>query len=106
MDVKLYVGNLPFDTSEDFIREIFGETGTVVSVALIKDRVTGYSKGFGFVEMSSPPEAQAAIKALNGRMVGDRALSVSVARPREEHQGLPRRDNSRSHAARGKGKRY
>ncbi len=106
MDVKLYVGNLPFDANEDFIRDMFAHSGTVVSVVLIKDRSTGVSKGFGFVEMSSQPEAEAAIKALNGRLVADRALSVSVARPREEKQGLPRRDLSRGHIGRGKGKRY
>lgn len=106
MDVKLYVGNLPFDSSEDSVRDMFAQTGTVVSVVLIKDRSTGVSRGFGFVEMSSKPDAEAAIKALNGRMVGDRALSVSVARPREERPGLPRRDGSRGHVGRGRGKRY
>lgn len=84
MDVKLYVGNLPFDTTEEAIREMFAPSGTVVSVALIKDRATGVSKGFAFVEMSSQKEAQAAISTLNGRVVGDRQLTVSLARPREE----------------------
>ena len=106
MDVKLYVGNLPFDTTEDTIRQLFSQSGTVVSVVLIKDRATGYSKGFGFVEMSSQHEAQDAIKALNGHMVGDRALSVSIARPREERSGPPRRDGFRGRDNRGKGKRY
>ncbi len=107
MDVKLYVGNLPFDTTEEAIRQMFAESGTVVSVALIKDRSTGYSKGFGFVEMSSQSEAQQTIKVLNGRMVGDRALAVSVARPREERPGgVPRRDGFRGRDARGKGRRY
>ncbi len=107
MDVKLYVGNLPFDTTEEAIRQMFAESGTVVSVALIKDRATGNSKGFGFVEMSSQSEAQEAIKALNGRMVGDRALTVNIARPREERpNNFPRRDGFRGRDARGKGKRY
>lgn len=106
MDVKLYVGNLPFDTTEDAIREMFAQCGTVVSVALIKDRATGYSKGFGFVEMSSQQEAQDAIKALNGRVVGERQLSVSIAKPREERSGPPRRDGFRGRDNRGKGKRY
>ncbi len=106
MDVKLYVGNLPFDASEDSIRDMFAQSGTVVSVVLIKDRSNGVSKGFGFVEMGSQPDAAAAIKALNGRLVGDRALSVSVARAREERPGLPRRDSSRGHLGRGRGKRY
>ena len=85
MDVKLYVGNLPFDITEEAIREMFAQSGTVVSVALIKDRATGNSKGFGFVEMSSQKEAQAAISSLNGHLVGDRQLKVNFARPREEH---------------------
>ncbi len=106
MAVKLYVGNLPFDTSEEAIREMFAASGTVVSVALIKDRSTGVSRGFGFVEMNSQAEAEAAISALNGKMVGDRPLSVSVARAREERTGVPRRDLSRGHAGRGRGKRY
>ncbi len=106
MEMKLYVGNLPFDTTEDAIREMFAQSGTVVSVALIKERDTGRSKGFGFVEMSSQQEAEAAIKALNGRILGDRPLSVSVARPREERGGLPRRDNVGRHTSRGRGKRY
>ncbi len=106
MDVKLYVGNLPFEASEHSVRELFAQSGTVVSVALIKDRATGFSRGCGFVEMSSQAEAEAAIKALNGKMVGDRAISVSVARAREERTGLPRRDTARVHAGRGKGKRY
>jgi RNA recognition motif-containing protein len=84
MDVKLYVGNLPYDTTEDAIREMFTEFGAVTSVALIKDRATGYSKGFGFVEMSSQKEAQNAISALNGKTVGDRQLTVNFAKPREE----------------------
>jgi RNA recognition motif-containing protein len=101
MDVKLYVGNLPFDTTEDSIRAMFAESGTVASVALIKDRSTGYSKGFGFVEMSSQSEAEGAIKALNGRMIGDRALTVSIARPREERPG-----GFRGRDDRGGGRRY
>jgi len=84
MDVKLYVGNMPFDTTEEAIREMFAQSGTVVSVALIKDRVTGYSKGFGFVEMGSQAEAQAAISSLNGHVVGERQMKVSFARPPEE----------------------
>lgn len=106
MSVKLYVGNLPFNASEDSLQEMFAQTGTVVSVVLIKDRSTGVSRGFGFVEMGAQPDAEAAIRALNGKMVGDRPLSVSIARAREERTGLPRRDMSRGHAGRGRGKRY
>lgn len=108
MDVKLYVGNLPFDTAEDTIRELFAQSGTVVSVALIKDRSTGYSKGFAFVEMSSQSEAQAAIQALNGHPIGDRQLTVSIARPREERTGFPKRDGFRGgrNTRGGGGRRY
>ncbi len=90
MDVKLYVGNLPFDTTEEAIREMFAQSGTVVSVALIKDRATGESKGCAFVEMSTQKEAQAAISSINGRVVGDRQLKVSLARPREERGSFQR----------------
>jgi RNA recognition motif-containing protein len=107
MDVKLYVGNLPFDTTEESIREMFAQAGTVVSVALIKDRSTGNSKGFAFVEMGSQKDAQTAISTLNGHMIGDRALTVSIARPREERPGgMPRRDGFRGRDTRGKGRRY
>ncbi len=99
MDVKLYVGNLPFDTTEETIRELFAQCGTVVSVALIKDRDTGQSKGFAFVEMSSQKEAQTAISTLNGRTVGDREMKVNIAKPREERpsfeRGRGRRDFGR-----------
>ncbi len=87
MDVKLYVGNLPFDTTEQAIREMFAQCGTVVSVALIKDRDSGQSKGFAFVEMSSQKEAQTAISTLNGKMIGDREMKVNIAKPREERPG-------------------
>ncbi len=99
MDVKLYVGNLPFDTTEQAIREMFAQCGTVVSVALIKDRDSGQSKGFAFVEMSSQKEAQNAISTLNGRTVGDRQMKVNIAKPREERpafrNGGDRRDFGR-----------
>jgi cold-inducible RNA-binding protein len=84
MDVKIYVGNLSFTTTEDDLRTLFAEAGTVVSVALIKDRDTGRSKGFAFVEMSNQVEAQAAIQKFNGFSFGERELKVNLARPREE----------------------
>ncbi|HUI90022.1 MAG TPA: RNA-binding protein [Anaerolineales bacterium] len=102
MNVKLYAGNLPFDTTEEAIRELFAQSGTVVSVSLIKDRYTGAGKGFAFVEMSTQKEAQTAISSLNGHAVGDRQLKVSLARPREERSsfgqrgGYPDRDFRRS----------
>jgi RNA recognition motif-containing protein len=84
MEAKLYVGNLSYDTTEDEIRTLFAQAGTVNEVALIKDRDTGSSKGFAFVTMGNQSEANTAIQQLNGRMLGNRELRVSIARPREE----------------------
>ncbi len=84
MSMQLYVGNLDFKVTEDDLRSAFGACGTVIEVTLVKDRATGRPRGFGFVTMSSPEEAQQAIQALNGKDLGGRALSVSLARPREE----------------------
>jgi RNA recognition motif-containing protein len=88
MEVKLYVGNLPYSTTEDDLRTLFAQAGTVSSVALIKDRDSGMSKGFAFVEMSSQAEAQKAISMFNDYSMGDRQLKVNPARPREEHSGF------------------
>jgi cold-inducible RNA-binding protein len=84
MSTQLFVGNLDFKVTEDDLRSAFGACGTVTEVALVKDRATGRPRGFGFVTMSSPEEAQKAIATLNGKDLGGRALSVSPARPREE----------------------
>ena len=84
MDAKLYVGNLLPDTIEDDLRKMFAQAGTVSSVALIKDRTTGMSKGFAFVEMDSRDSAQKAITMFNGYMLRERQIAVSMARPREE----------------------
>src|SRR5512146_1002886 len=84
MEAKLYVGNLSYDTTEDDIRNLFAQAGTVSEVALIKDRDTGTSKGFAFVTMSSQDEAKKAIEQFNGKSLGNRELTVNVARPREE----------------------
>jgi len=84
MDTKLYVGNLSYSTSEEELRTLFSGAGTVVSVALIKDRDTGRSKGFAFIEMSSQSEAENAIKQFNGASYGERVLKVNIARPMEE----------------------
>jgi len=84
---KLYVGNLSYDTSDSDLQRLFGEFGTVESAQVISDRETGRSKGFGFVEMGSDQEAQAAISALNGKEMGGRALTVNEAKPREERGG-------------------
>lgn len=87
MESKLYVGNLPYTATEEELSTLFGQAGTVTSVAIIKDRETGRSKGFAFVEMSSSDEAQKAINMLTGHMLGGRDLRVSIARPREEGGG-------------------
>jgi RNA recognition motif-containing protein len=84
MDVKLYVGNLSFSTTEDDLRKLFAQAGTVTSVALIKDRDTGSSKGFAFIEMSTQSEAEGAIKKFNAYSLDNRELKVNVAKPREE----------------------
>lgn len=87
MGKKLYVGNLSYDVSSSDLEQLFGQHGQVASAQIINDRDTGRSKGFGFVEMSSDEEAQAAITALNGQQHGGRALTVNEARPREERSG-------------------
>ena len=87
MDVKLYVGNMSYNTSEDDLRALFSQAGTVNSVALIKDRTTGMSKGFAFIEMDSQASAQKAITMFNEYTLNERQLAVSFARPREERSG-------------------
>lgn len=90
METKLYVGNLSYDTTEDGLRTMFAQAGTVVSVDMIKDRDTGRMKGFAFVTMSSAEEAQNAIKLLNEKSLDNRAIKVNIARPREDQ---PRRSS-------------
>jgi RNA recognition motif-containing protein len=87
MGKRLYVGNLSYGTSDAGLRQLFEAHGTVTSAQVIMDRDTGRSKGFGFVEMASDQEAQAAIAALNGQQVDGRALTVNEARPRTEGGG-------------------
>jgi RNA recognition motif-containing protein len=84
MGKKLYVGNLSYDVDSSALEQLFAAHGTVQSAQIITDRDTGRSKGFGFVEMGSDAEAQAAISALNGQENGGRALTVNEAKPREE----------------------
>jgi RNA recognition motif-containing protein len=83
MSMKLYVGNLPFDTSNSDLEELFGGVGTVESATVVEDRDTGRSRGFGFVEMSSKEEGEAAIEQLNGQELNGRELKVNEAKPRE-----------------------
>ena len=84
---KLFVGNLSFNTTENELQDAFAACGTVADVNLITDRMSGRSKGFAFVTMGSPEEAQNAINTLNGKDVNGRAMNVSEARPREERPG-------------------
>jgi len=83
MGNKLYVGNLPYSYSDSDMQQAFGQYGSVQSAKVMMDRDSGRSKGFGFVEMSSPAEAQAAIAGMNGQQIGGRGLVVNEARPME-----------------------
>jgi cold-inducible RNA-binding protein len=85
--MKLYVGNLSFDTSSQDLEDVFGEVGTVESVNIIEDRDTGRSRGFGFVEMSSKEEGNNAIKEFDGKEVNGRQLKVNEAKPRDNSGG-------------------
>lgn len=82
--MRIYVGNMSYETTEEDLRVAFGAHGQVAEVTMIKDRETGRAKGFGFVEMPSSAEAQAAIAALNGKEMGQRTLTVNEARARTE----------------------
>ena len=84
MNTKLFVGNLSFNTTENDLQEAFSAHGTVVEANLMLDRMSGRSRGFAFVTMSTPEEAQKAITAMNGATLADRQLTVNIARPKEE----------------------
>ena len=84
MEPKLYVGNLSYNTTEEGLRTLFAQAGSVVSVDMIKDRDTGRMKGFAFVTMGSQVEAEKAISMFNEKTLDDRAIRVNIARPREE----------------------
>ncbi|MFH1151392.1 MAG: RNA-binding protein [Actinomycetota bacterium] len=90
--MKIYAGNLSYDTSDEDLRAAFAQFGTVDSADVISDRSTGRSKGFGFVEMSDPAEAKAAIDGLNGKDLGGRSMNVNEARPKTDR---PQRSFSR-----------
>jgi RNA recognition motif-containing protein len=90
--MNIYVGNLPHSTTEGELQTLFGEHGKVTSVNLIKDKYSGDSKGFGFVEMEKQTEAENAIKQLNGHSLGGRTITVNLARPRTDRpQSKPKR---------------
>ena len=87
MSVKLYVGNLPFSMTENDLTDLFAQAGNVARVQMINDRVTGRPRGFGFVEMGTADEAQAAIAKFHGQEINGRALTVNEARPMEQREG-------------------
>ena len=87
MSRKLYVGNLPYEASEDELRDLFSRAGSVESVTVMRDRSTGRARGFAFVEMSSDDEAQSAIRELNTTQMGGRSLTVNEARPQPQRGG-------------------
>ena len=87
MSMKLYVGNLSFQTSSQDLEELFAGVGTVESASVVEDRETGRSRGFGFVEMASQEEGEKAIAELNGQDVGGREIKVNEAKPREDRGG-------------------
>ena len=112
MEVKLYVGNLSYNTNDSDLRTLFGQAGTVSAVDLIKDRDSGQSKGFAFITMSSQAEAQKAISMFNGYSMDNRELKVNPAKPREERsdfgggRGGGFNNNRRSGPSRGGPRRY
>jgi len=95
MEKKLYVGNLSFETTEEQLRSMMSEAGTVEEVDLIMDRMTGRPKGFAFVTMSTQAEAEKAIVMFNEKDVDNRTLKVNIARPREERPRMGRFDSRR-----------
>jgi RNA recognition motif-containing protein len=95
MDNKLYVGNLPFSTTEEDLRTLFAQAGAVVSVSLIKDRESGRSRGFAFVEFGSQAEAEKAVSLFNNTQLDNRTLKVNLARPREENAKFRRPGGNR-----------
>lgn len=101
MEIKLYIGNMSYDTTETELRTMFGEAGTVQSVDIIKDRDTGRPKGFAFITMGSQAEAENAIKMFNEKNVNGRPLTVNIARPREERPVGGNYQSNSTHRGRG-----
>ena len=106
MNTKLFVGNLSFNTTENDLQDAFAAHGTVTEANLMMDRSTGRPRGFGFITMSTTEEAQKAINALNGTMLGDRNITVNEARPREERTGGGFRGGRDRSARGGYARRY
>ena len=99
--MNIYVGNLTYEVTQDDLREVFEEFGQIESVAVITDKFSGKSKGFGFVEMPSKDEGQAAIDDLNGKELKGRAMNVNEARPRTDYRSDNRRGGGSSRDRRG-----
>ena len=95
MEPKLYVGNLSYETTEEDLRQFFGQAGTVASATIITDRETGRSKGFGFVEMQTQADAEKAVSMFNGRELHNRQIKVDLARPRADRPAGGGRGGSR-----------
>ncbi len=106
MEAKLYIGNMSYDTTENDLRLMFAEAGTVEAVDVIKDRDTGRPKGFAFITMNNQAEAEKAISMYNEKVINDRALKVSIAKPREERSGGGASWSGPSHRSRGGSRRY
>jgi len=104
--MNIYIGNLSRETTEDELRQAFEAFGQVTSVNIIKDRYSGESRGFGFIEMATKSEAQAAINGLNGTTLGERTLSVNEARPRSEGGGGRRPYGGGGFGGGGRRRRY
>jgi RNA recognition motif-containing protein len=105
MASKLFVGGLPYSTTSENLRESFAQFGTIVSATVITDRFSGQSRGFGFVEMSTEAEAQAAIAKMDGQPLGGRRITVNIASPQGERSGASRPADSRLGGARGTARR-
>jgi RNA recognition motif-containing protein len=101
-DTRLFIGNLSYNTTEEDLRSFFAEAGHIASINLMLDKFTGKSRGFAFMEMGSPEEAAKAIELFHGKELQDRALTVNIARPREERP--PSRSGPRESG--GSGQRY
>jgi RNA recognition motif-containing protein len=95
MDNKLYVGNLPFNTTEEDLRSMFAQAGNVTSVSLVKDRDTGRSRGFAFVEFSTQAEAEKAVSLFNNTPLDNRTIKVNIARPKEDAGKFRRQGGNR-----------
>ena len=104
MGSKLYVGGLPYSATETELQDLFAQHGTVESARVITDKFTGQSRGFGFVEMSTSEEANAAIAAVNGTQMGGRTLTVNEAKPQEARSGGGGRFGGRGGESRGRGR--